>query len=128
MPIELLVVDSEQTTILLGMDWFDTYDVALDIRTREIIFVIGRQRIKTYVHFKKSELINCITIEETQEQRQPGTEGLFAAILCNNIQGEPKESELNSEPMEKRRLDQYLDKNPKLIFTDKWYATKTNLV
>src|ERR1044072_5321246 len=69
MPVKLLVVDSEQTTILLGMDWFDTYDVALDIPTREIMFVIGRQRIKTYVYFEKSELINCIIMEESQDQR-----------------------------------------------------------
>ena len=85
MPVNLLVVNSEQTTILLGMDWFDMYDVALDIPTREIMFVIGRQRIKTYVHFEQSELINCILMEESQEQRQPGAEGLSAVILCNNI-------------------------------------------
>src|ERR1044072_2608996 len=107
-PVELLLVNSEQTIILLGMDWFDTYDVALDIPTREIMFVIGRQRIKTYVHFEKSEEINCITMEQSQEQRQSGVEGLSVAILCNNIQGEQKESELDFEPPEKKRLDQYL--------------------
>ena len=65
MPVSLLVVDSAQKNILLGMDWFDMYDVALDIPTREIMFVIGRQRIKTYVHFEQSELINCIIMEES---------------------------------------------------------------
>src|ERR1044071_8576156 len=60
MPVQLLVVNSTQKNILLGMDWFDMYEVALDIPTREIMFVIGRQRIKTYVHFEKGELINCV--------------------------------------------------------------------
>jgi predicted aspartyl protease len=60
MLVSLLVVDSTQKNILLGMDWFDMYDVALDIPIREIMFVIGRQRIKTYVHFEKGELINCV--------------------------------------------------------------------
>src|ERR1044072_5663827 len=129
MPVSLLVVNSIQKNILLGMDWFDMYDVALDIPTREIMFVIGRQRIKTYVHFEKGELINCITMEESQEQRQPGAEGLSAAILCNNVQGEMLESELNSEKSnEKQRLDRYLEENPNLIFTDERHATKTDLV
>jgi hypothetical protein len=129
MPVGLLVVNSEQKNILLGMNWFDMYDVALDIPTREIMFVIGRQRIKTYVHFEQSELINCIIMEESQEQRQPGAEGLSAAILCNNVQGETLESELDSDECnEKQRLDLYLKENPKLIFTDERHATKTDLV
>src|ERR1043165_5030855 len=33
MPVELLVVNSKQRNILLGIDWFDTYNVALDIPT-----------------------------------------------------------------------------------------------
>src|ERR1044072_4565146 len=118
MPIQLLVVNSTQKNILLGMDWFDMYDVALDIPTREIMFVIGRQRIKTYVHFEKSEQINCIT-EESREQRQPGAEGLSAAILCNNVQSEELESELDSERTEfEKRLANYLKMNPKVVFTD----------
>src|ERR1044071_204849 len=113
MPVNLLVVNSEQKTILLGIDWFDMYDVALNIPTREIMFVIGRQRIKTYIHFEKSELINCIIIEESQDRRQLGAEGLSAAILCNNIQGKMNETELDSRKTnEEKRLDKYLKENP----------------
>src|ERR1044072_7822374 len=129
MPVSLLVVNSAQKNILLGMDWFDMYDVALDIPTREIMFVIGRQRIKTYVHFEQSELINCITFEESREQRQPGAEGLSAAILCNNVQSEKSVVKSDSEKSnEEQRLDQYLRENPKLTFTDERHATRTDLV
>ena len=41
MPIDLLVVNSDQKTILLSMNWFENYDVNLDVSTREIMFVIG---------------------------------------------------------------------------------------
>ena len=67
------------------MNWFDMYEVALDIPTREIMFIIGRQQIKTYVHFEKGELINYIILEEFLEQRQSEAEGFSAAILCNNV-------------------------------------------
>src|ERR1044071_2041385 len=129
MPVSLLVVNLEQKSILLGMDWFDMYDVALDIPTREIMFVIGRQRIKTYVHFEKSELINCITFEESRDQRQLGAERLSAEILCNNVQSKREEAELNSEKNDgEKELDQYLKRNPGLVFTDEKHATRTNLV
>src|ERR1043165_3260696 len=104
--------------ILLGMDWFDMYDVALDIPTREIMFVIGQQRIKSYVHFEKSELINCITFKESRDQRQLGAKRLSAEILCNNVQSKQEEAELNSEKSDGRKsLDQYLKRNPDLVFT-----------
>jgi len=35
------------------MDWFEMYDVVLDISTKKIIFVIERQWIKTFVEFEK---------------------------------------------------------------------------
>ena len=42
MPVELLVVDFQQEIILLGMNWFEEYNVILNIFTKEIMFVIGR--------------------------------------------------------------------------------------
>ena len=86
MPVKLLVVNSDQETILLGMDWFKEYDVALDTPTKEIMFVINRQRIKMFMEFKNDgNGINCITGIESQDQRHLGVEGLSAEILCNNV-------------------------------------------
>ena len=59
----------------------------LNILTKEIIFVIKRQRIKTYMKFEKENIIeiNCITKKISQEQRYLEVEKFSAAILCNNV-------------------------------------------
>ena len=66
------------------MDWFEEYDVALDIPTREIMFVINRQRIKTFMEFETNgNGINCIIGVGSQDQRHLGAKGLSAEVLCN---------------------------------------------
>src|SRR5690349_1615442 len=108
------------------MDWFQEYDVALDIPTGEIMFVIGRERIKTYVNFRKEMTeINCILMEESENQRHPWAEGLSAEILCNNIQ-EETDPELDVEQLLGiQYINDYLQKNQQVIFTDEKYATRT---
>ena len=50
------------------------------------MFVIGRQRIKTFMEFENnSRSINCITGIESQDQRHLRVEELFTEILCNNV-------------------------------------------
>ena len=61
------------------------------------MFVIGRQRIKTFMEFESdSNSINCIIGVESRDQKHLGTERLFAEILCNNV----KDTEANDEGIE----------------------------
>jgi len=131
MPVKLLVVNSEQETILLGMDWFEDFDVALNIPTKELMFVIERQRYKTFVEFERDgNEINCISGVESQDMRYLGAEGLSAEILCNAV-NETTVSDILSETefrQGKEQVEAYLEKHPEVVFTDEKNATRTDLV
>jgi len=113
------------------MDWFEDFDVALDIPTKELMFVIERQRYKTFVEFERDgNGINCISGIESQDMRYLGAEGLSAEILCNAV-NETTVSDILLEKefrQGKEQVEAYLERHPGVVFTDEKNATRTDLV
>jgi hypothetical protein len=69
-PIDLRVVDSEDNTLLLGMDWFNKYEVTLQTKDKKLIFTSEGDRFQTMVECEKMDR-KIFYVTETDEQ---GTE------------------------------------------------------
>src|SRR3989337_2606010 len=69
-PIDLQVVDTTEEDFLLGMDWFNKYEVTLKTKEKELIFRSKGLLFKTFVNSEKVNKPTCfmITIVEEYEE------------------------------------------------------------
>jgi len=69
-PIDLQVVDTEEEDFLLGMDWFNQYEVILKTKEKELIFRSQGLLFKTFVNSEKVKKPTCFTIEVIEEYEE----------------------------------------------------------
>src|ERR1044071_10207214 len=50
-PIDLQVVDADEGSILLGIDWFNRYKVCLDVHNKTLTFESERQKFQTMIEY-----------------------------------------------------------------------------
>src|ERR1043165_3389227 len=62
-PIDLQVVDVNEGSILLGMDWFNKYRVRLNISRKELEFKSQGQKFKTLVDFTSTKRLGVFCME-----------------------------------------------------------------
>jgi len=62
-PIDLQVVDTTEEDFLLGMDWFNQYEVTLKTKEKELIFRSQELLFKTFVNSEKVKKPTCFMIE-----------------------------------------------------------------
>jgi hypothetical protein len=73
-PIDLRVVNTSEETLLLGMDWFQKYNVNLNTPAKELTFKSQGNSFKTYVEFDKvtKPSINLLTVVEEDDPTERG--------------------------------------------------------
>ena len=69
-PIDLQVVNTTEDDFLLGMDWFNKYEVVLDTKNKEIIFKSEGNLFKTQVNSEKVKKPTCFMLVEADEIEQ----------------------------------------------------------
>jgi len=70
-PIDLRVINEEDDTFLLGMDWFNQYGVILNTKKKELIFTSEGQDFRTYVkseNIKKPTIFYVTVVEESDDE------------------------------------------------------------
>jgi hypothetical protein len=72
-PIDLRVINEEDDTFLLGMDWFNQYGVILNTKKKELIFTSEGQDFKTYVKsekVKKPTIFYVTVVKESDDEHE----------------------------------------------------------
>src|SRR3989337_1010368 len=70
-PIDLRVINEEDDTFLLGMDWFNQYGVILNTKKKELIFTSESQDFRTYVKsekVKKTTIFYVTVVKESEDE------------------------------------------------------------